>query len=681
MEPLFSPWRSIWHSSDNVKPLLDKLDVLTTERSKGNQILPAIPPKLDRAELREAFNAMLKAQENNSVLSLKQISLWKVVIGPVLEIERWGRWLHLEQALEVASYSGDLAFSALLLRSMGEEMLRLLVLEYPNDSEYLQFKNSDSALKAWVAGALIAIEPLVQSHESAIAAHTPRYFSIALGEKASSSLKTANKSLNDYVHPNFGSHVLVCFPEESNGVTAILGAAISIYSAFLALPWARNPSQVPGIPMPQRYLAQMSKLRWRIEQRVLRKIQDGRPDLESKDKLDAPYFLQWLSQPNGLSQTESEAWVDADLLSNLDPLLPVPIDSESRNTTAELIESIDHFEFPLRFRSLSILQSWSSARRADEFLTIQRSTSNGLIEVGTAEWLRFNAGALHLAISTSLLKLDLLIGQTAFQVASTNPLGAVFCARSILEVLASIDWLVGRLESSWDEIVRQVSQGSFTTVELEKIDRDLAVFLTGSKGSLEQHRDWGESWTVSGKSSLGILEIVNKSFAELNMRRVYDATSAMVHGRLMRGVEILSTEISSKNYLMNLWRGISVADWACNDDAQIYLRSRAVRMSLRLGSLETAIGLDASAPDVLERATLSMNSLQFDKHFSGTGSKDDPVKFVDAIPYYEALNRYCSQFGIDMSKRRLEKAGGVFLDALQDGDSFIYFVPPQTFQD
>jgi len=660
---------------------MDKLDVLTTERSKGNQILPSIPPKLDRSGLREVFKAMLEAHENNSLVSLKQVDSWKLVIGPVLEIERWGRWLHLERALEVASQSGDLVFSALLLRSMGEETLRLLVLEYPNDSEYLQFKNSDFALKAWVAGALIAIEPLVQSHESAIAAHTPRYFSIALGEKASSSLKAANKSLNDYVHPNFGSHVLVCFPEESNGVTAILAAAISIYSAFLSLPWALNPSKAPGSPLPQKYMAQMSKLRWRIEQRVLRRIQDGRPDLNSKDKLEAPFFLKWLSQPNGLSQTESEAWVDADLLSNLDPLLPVHVGSEPRNPTAELIGSIERSEFPLRFRSLSILQIWSSARRADEFLTSQRATSNGLIEIGTSEWLRFNARALHLAISTSLLKLDLLIGQTAFQVASINPLGAVFCARSILEVLASIDWLVGRLESSWGEIVRQVGQGSFTKVELEKIDQDLAVFLTGSKGSLEQHRDWGESWTVSGKSSLGILEVVNKSFGEMDIRRVYDVTSAMVHGRLMRGVEILFTEISSKNYLMNLWRGICVADWACDDDVQMDLRSRVARMSLRLDSLEIGVGLGASTPDALERATLSMNSLQIGRHFSGTGSKDDPIKFVDGIPYFEAFDRYCSEFGIDMSKRRIEQSGDVSLDAIQDGDRFFYFVPPQPFSD
>ncbi len=619
---------------------------------------------------------MHDAYENKSALSAEQISTWKKAINPVLEIERWGRWLHLERAFQVASRSGDLLFSALLLRSMGEETIRLLVLDFPSKSEYLQFRNPDSAFKAWLAGALVAVEPLVQSHQSAIAPHTPRYFSIALGEKANSSIKDVNKSLNDYVHPNFGSHVLGCFPEESNGITAILSAAVSIYSAFLSMAWAREQVRADGNPLPETYLTQMPNLQWRIEQRVLKRIRDVLSVPESKDKLDASSFFEWLRQSDGLSESESAALVDEDFLSNLQPLLPTDTQIKAQNATAALIRSAKHYEFPLRYRGVSVLRSWSIARRADEYLAGQRSDSNGKLELGTAEWLRFTAYALHLSISTSLLKLDLLIGQTAFQVASSNPLGAVFCARSILEILASINWLVDRLESSWEEIVRQVRDGSFNSVALEQIDSDLALFLTGSKGSLEQHRDWGGSWSVSGKA-LPILEVVNKSFGDrADIRKIYDITSAMIHGRLMRGVEILSTEISSKNYLANLFRGICVADLACDDDTQMSLRSRAARMSLRLKSLEAAIDGEASSPEALERATLSMDSLHVERHFSGTGSKDDPIKFVDGIPYYEAFYRYCSQFSLDANKRRIEQSGTVFLDAVQEGDRFVYFLPP-----
>ena len=677
MEPLFNPWRSIWRRGVNAQPLLDQLDALTALRSKGNEILPAIPRTLDRRGMRETFKAMHEAYENKSTLSEEQITRWKKAIDPVLEIERWGRWLHLERALQVASRSGDLLFSALLLRSMGEETIRLLVLDFPSNSEYLQFRNTDSACKAWLAGALVAVEPLVQSHESAISPHTPRYFSIALGEKANSSIKEVNKSLNDYVHPNFGSHVLGCFPEESNGITAILSAAVSIYSAFLSMAWASEPVRAAGSPLPETYLTQMPNLQWRIEQRVLKRIRDVLSDPESKDKLDASSFFEWLRQSDGLSESELAALVDADFLSNLEPLLPTDTESKAQNATAALIQSAEHYEFPLRYRGVSVLQVWSIARRADEYLAGQRSDSNGKLELGTAEWLRFTAYALHLSISTSLLKLDLLVGQTAFQVASSNPLGTVFCARSILEILASINWLVDRLESSWEEIVRQVRDGSFNSVALEQIDSDLAVFLTGSKGSLEQHRDWGGSWSISGEASLPILEVVNKSFGDrADIRKIYDITSAMIHGRLMRGVEILSTEISSKNYLANLFRGICVADLACDDDTQMSLRSRAARMSLRLKSLEAAIDGEASSPEALERATLSMDSLLVERHFSGTGSKGDPIKFVDGIPYYEAFSRYCSQFSLDANKRRIEQSGGVFLDAIQEGNRFVYFLPP-----
>jgi len=76
-----------------------------------------------------------------------------------------------------------------------------------------------------------------------------------------------------------------------------------------------------------------------------------------------------------------------------------------------------------------------------------------------------------------------------------------------------------------------------------------------------------------------------------------------------------------------------------------------------------------------------MDSLQIKRHFSGTGSKDVPIKFVDGVPYCEAFYRYCSQFSLDANKRRIEQPGGVFLDAIQEGDRFVYFLPPPILGD
>lgn len=76
-----------------------------------------------------------------------------------------------------------------------------------------------------------------------------------------------------------------------------------------------------------------------------------------------------------------------------------------------------------------------------------------------------------------------------------------------------------------------------------------------------------------------------------------------------------------------------------------------------------------------------MDALHVGRHFSGTGSKEDPIKFVDGIPYYEAFYRYCSQFSLDANRRRIEQSGGVFLDAIQEGDRFVYFIPPPILGD
>jgi hypothetical protein len=201
---------------------MERLDSLWERRNLGNQIVGASVDYIDKAKVADALSGIEAALVGQHIPDRDTVAGWRTDLDMLLRLERWNRWLHLDHALKVASASGDLLSVALILRSLGEEVIRLLVLDHQVQSPYLVFSVSDDATSSWMAGALIAGEPLIRPIGAAIKKGGSPYFDLASGVKAKSSVRDLLGKLNDYAHPNFGSHVLALFPEERAASASLL---------------------------------------------------------------------------------------------------------------------------------------------------------------------------------------------------------------------------------------------------------------------------------------------------------------------------------------------------------------------------------------------------------------------------------------------------------------------------
>src|SRR5262249_22161884 len=66
-----------------------------------------------------------------------------------------------------------------------------------------------------------------------------------LSEPEEGTLAIVHRRLNDYVHPNYGSHLLALFPERSAAGAVLLDAAIGVYECFLEISWAEQRVAAP----------------------------------------------------------------------------------------------------------------------------------------------------------------------------------------------------------------------------------------------------------------------------------------------------------------------------------------------------------------------------------------------------------------------------------------------------
>ena len=174
-----------------------------------------------------------------------------------------------------------------------------------------------------------------------------------------------------------------------------------------------------------------------------------------------------------------------------------------------------------------------------------------------------------------------------------------------------------------------------------------------------------------------MLSVVEASLSESpRIRRVYDISSAMIHGRLMRGVEVLYSSGNLPYQLHNIFRGLATAEHACSDDVQMTVRSQCALLCQRLMGLGSAVADTERSRELVQRATLAMKKLKAGRDFTGTGTRIDPIRFRNGMPYHESFYRYCAEFGLDPATRKLDRAGDLFLDVLELEGRQIHFAHP-----
>jgi hypothetical protein len=297
--PAFPTWRRVWEKDAHLRNTLCRVDKLRELRSQGNFVLPSIPTEVDRAALRkcsEIVSTLVALPEDLIVHRATELPRVMSEIFPVLPAIRWGRWLYLEKALEQAMSTGDLLFAAVALRSLGEEALRLRALQIGSDDWR---SRSPQEIRAWAAAVLIVIEPLVRDHSEA-KSKKAEHFGLSLSHKDDDEIRTCIERLNDYIHPNYGSHILVLYPESAEGCGIILDSLEKILAAFLKFTWANDPQLLAGVHIGCPYVADFDKIVWRLKTRIIKNIRPHAQARYSIKNFAPDSFNTWLSSDDSL---------------------------------------------------------------------------------------------------------------------------------------------------------------------------------------------------------------------------------------------------------------------------------------------------------------------------------------------------------------------------------------------
>jgi len=230
--PVFVTWRRVWTGA--AKELADQLglvDELASRRALGPAAAPEVTKEILLLALDPRCRARLRSELDGNEARDVLRQLWPLVRAAV-----WPRWLMLEAALDDASTNGSLHLAALALRTQIEE------LDVLGPLGRLEAQLADGNVEATLFGQCVdtlrvKVLPRLRSlnHQELIASSNT-----APVPARPTRLQEAFDALGDYVHPNYGSHVLALHPASSDAARVLLAAFRAVYEAFFELPWANE---------------------------------------------------------------------------------------------------------------------------------------------------------------------------------------------------------------------------------------------------------------------------------------------------------------------------------------------------------------------------------------------------------------------------------------------------------
>jgi len=303
------------------------------------------------------------------------------------------------------SLSGDLLFGAIRLRTMVEDVWALL--ELADFERHLKQEPSavtvDDLRRIRRHGDLLfeRFLPPLRDVPSLPESDPPKRF----GDYES--LKQAFQALNDYVHPNYGSHLLALFPENTKALTILMDAYVTVYEAFLQVPWVHDPVVPPRSDLPP-----TSPRAWDEESRalvhnVLPTIRAHRAErgLAPEDADPAPHLRRWLERQEPdleLAWQVTPDWFDP--LRQLAEFVAGTL-SKSDQELCNVLMTARDLGVPMKPIELWML---AGARKGAKEFVDAFPQGRPSPEHAPIEWFRYCIKALELMLTTSQYKITLM---------------------------------------------------------------------------------------------------------------------------------------------------------------------------------------------------------------------------------------------------------------------------------
>ena len=679
-EELFPGWAPIWRRVPAIAVKLDHVRELRGCRARGNQYLPNL--ELDESFRRclALYPLMRAAEEGRSDLSLQQAyqAHAEVILTftPVVHRAFWARWLYLERALELASDIGDLLLGALVLRTMDEDVWAVRELQTCENAVSLadgQGATHEDFRRIRAHGDLLwtrFLPPKVDLPTLPGNSAPERFSGHGDGQ-----LRSVFQRLNDYVHPNYGSHLLSLFPERSVAADALLDAFITIYEAFFQVTWVEttvSPPITSLLPIAARSWPEEAGL---LKNETLPEIQRHRADrgLAHPFESPAPNVLRWIEHEveNDVFATLPEWFAPIRGLAEV-VLGTRPSDPEA----IELLRNRPDLGFPPRGVDLIV---FAGARELASKLERNFPAGAPSHETSLTDWLRFTESAIALALTTTQHKMNFLRVAMVRQLNGHNPLGSILTMRSLVEHQAVALYLGERLKTGWEDLAKHSSSGALQSESLRRLEHDIARFLAGTKGTAEEQTRWKTQWALAGLDRhLNSRSVENGLKPREVLAYLYDFGSEALHGRRARGIE-LCPPADTAYARANLSRAALALDDLTGLASELDIIAEAHRVQFAMKALREALErTGADLAHVIKTTFGPKESLKKGNDYIGEGTESSPYIFISGIPYYDAFAKLCSQLGLDTEKRQVQvDADGRMFDVVSGTEREHFFLVPK----
>ena len=629
--PIFRPWRPIWDAALGSRML--RLDELVAERQGGRRS----PPRVSAAELRRVGSDHVQTLfHGGRQPPVEEFLEVMKDLQPLLRAAVWPRWLLLEAALEEASTSGALHLGALVLRTQIEELDALQAVAP------ILGKTQETS---WNEGMIdVAIQTLSKRVLPRLRTKTSEELQQVADDPSQAArrpqrLQKVFDELGDYVHPNYGSHVLSVKPHSVEAASVLVSAFVSVYETFLALPWAREADDQP-----------VGKIReeWRPPFLVLS---------EDTARMLAPAL------PFG-AEVGPIPWIDA-----INCFHRWEENEHQREEEARLIESgeisvqgLDLQAEPIRALREHAVPSndWpqplaTSANRREYVLLVEaeRRLVQDAVNLAPVPDLRTDAAnlsllcsALTFSINVTEFKLRTMALQAARLLNAQNVLGATLVVRSMLEHHAVAVGLGGKMRAVWSRAERAAPVEAQVRAALSEAEKQIARVLAGTSGSRERSAAWRHLWEQTVRRHYNVLDPIRELDAvQPGFLKTYGLLSHVVHGTVCTGGDLVSTT-ESQNRAGHTILAQLVLNLAslCEIDAMLDRQAASMDIAHRLHL--TARDVTAPVARLKAMRILEGQKLKPGRDIFGSGTANDPFRFRHGLLYHDAYYHWLNQEGI-----------------------------------
>ena len=653
--PVFRPWRPIWDAC--LGPATRRLDELAGERQRGRTSPPRVTPELIRGVASERVQSFL---HSGTVRPPEEVFAVLRQMRPLIKAAVWPRWLLLEATLEEATSSGALHLAALALRTQIEELdalqdvAPLLTLEprATGDAQLLS-----NAIEVLTRRLLPRVRTKSADELLAPAGEAPG------AARRTKRLQEAFDALGDYVHPNYGSHVLTVRPHSVEAARILVDTFVAVYDTFLSFPWAREASDRPRATA----------------------VRDERSPFLVLAEDTAPRLARAFG-----TEIDVAPWPDA--VTSFRHQVEV---EDSQNAQAEAIATT---ETPAEGLELDVgaIRTLRERGGAQNSLPVPISTSGERLRyallvgnerrlVAEAEqlggvpgerhdetWLRLLCSGLTFSINVTEAKLDILARQAARLINSENVLGAALAVRSMLEHHAVAVELGKKLRGLWERIERAAPNDERVSAGLGDAEKQIARVLGASPASREHAAAWRRLWEGSVRRYHVLDPIKAMDADQPGYLKTYGLLSHIVHGTVCTGGDLLGeggvrparhTLAQLALFLAELSRIESLLDRQAGSMIVAHRLDAVGRASA--ASLGARIG----------RMRLQGQKLKVGRDMSGCGTREDPFRFRRGLLYHDSYYHWLTQEGVKVRSRRVDRFAGGIGDIVETEDGrTLYFL-------